>query len=63
MREFLKIPLGRDIAAVLALKLAALYVLWVLFFSNPAGPPDADAVARAVTGRPAVTQSAAPSKD
>jgi len=47
MREFLRSWLGRHLAAILVLKLAALVALWAAFFSAPAGA-DADAVARAL---------------
>jgi len=44
-------PLGRRIAAILAIKLAALYALWALFFASPPphGPGD---VARALLSQP-----------
>lgn len=51
MRELLRTRLGREIAAILGLKLVALYALWAAFFSG-APRPDADAVARALVSRP-----------
>ncbi|GAB4469542.1 MAG: hypothetical protein OHK0044_11690 [Burkholderiaceae bacterium] len=47
MRGFLRTWLGRHLAAILILKVAALVALWAAFFSAPAGA-DANAVARAL---------------
>ncbi|MFN3564476.1 MAG: cytochrome oxidase putative small subunit CydP [Burkholderiaceae bacterium] len=47
MREFLRTWLGRHLAAIVAVKLAALVALWAAFFSAPMRA-DADAVARAL---------------
>lgn len=51
MRDLLSSPLSRGIAAVLAIKLIALYALWAAFFSDPVSS-DAQALARAVLPHP-----------
>lgn len=51
MRRFLRTWLGRELAAIVVIKLAALAALWVVFFSG-ASVPDADAVARALVAGP-----------
>lgn len=47
----------RDLALVLAVKVAVLYGLWVAFFSQPASvkAPTATQVSQALIGTPAVT--------
>ncbi len=52
MRGFLSAPLSRGIAAVLAIKLVALYAIWALFFASPPRQ-DAGDVARALLSQPA----------
>ena len=50
-------PLAREITAILAVKAIALYVIWLAFFSAPAGRTlDAAAVARSVVNAPAPSQ-------
>lgn len=47
MRELLRTWLGRHLAAILIVKLAALVALWAAFFSAPV-PVNEHAVARAL---------------
>jgi hypothetical protein len=51
MRRFLRTWLGRELAVIVVIKLAALAALWAVFFSG-ATVPDADAVARALVAGP-----------
>ena len=47
-------PLAREITAVLVVKAVALYVIWLAFFSAPAGRGlDAGGIARALVNVPA----------
>ncbi|MFZ5540809.1 MAG: cytochrome oxidase putative small subunit CydP [Pseudomonadota bacterium] len=50
MRELLRTWLGRHLAAILIVKLAALVALWAAFFSAPV-PVNKHAVARARRAR------------
>ncbi|HXZ49430.1 MAG TPA: hypothetical protein VEG27_10440 [Usitatibacter sp.] len=47
----LSTPLSRGIAAILAVKLLALYAIWLAFFSSPS-PHGAGDVARALLTQP-----------
>ena len=47
-------PLAREITVILVVKAAALYVIWLAFFSAPAGRHlDAGGVARSLVDAPA----------